>query len=301
MRVSLPLRNRERSTEQEGLGMNVVRRPRSIASLLVSALCLFGAWNAHSRCQAGLVIGSFDLARGGHGSIADSPELDIELLRGVIRLLVDDVAFTSSAELTESFLNTVDVLVLASNYTSSSAVTPLSPAEQAAMFNYVVGGGDLILAMENIELSGTADITHESFLDPFGMSITGVVPGITTANLLEPDHPIFHGEAGVFSTFELSRTGWFDELGPYARSLAESVVNQQPVMALIDRNVIAPGSGRVLITADTQIWERDINLTGNMVLYFAAVPEPDSLALGTLGGVLALGFVALRRRDALAR
>lgn len=261
---------------------------------------LLGVAMVAQGARAELVIGSFDLARGGRASLVDSPDLDIMLMRGVASLLLTDESFVSAPELTPEFLSTVDVLVMPSNFTSSSAVTPLSPAEQAAMFNFVVGGGSLILAMENIELSPTADVTHESFLDPFGMSITGVVPGVTLANALEPDHPIFAGDFGLFPSYETSRTGWLDELGPYARPLAESTINQEIVMAIIDRHVIAPGSGRVLITADTQLWERDINLTSNMVVYMASVPEPGTLGAGALGAWIAAAWGVrhrhLRRR-----
>jgi hypothetical protein len=275
---------------------------RQLLSVLVCTT-LLGIAPKHS--QAEMVFGGFDFSRGGFGSLAESPELELELLRGVIRIVIDDEVFTSSPTLTPAYLDTVDVLVLSSiyaGYSPTQVVTPLSADEQAALFNYVLGGGHVLLAVEDDLFDVNADLTHESFLDPFGISATGQIQGspytlYSTGRATDLTHPIFHGPLGdFFDPFEMHAAGWLDHLGPYARPIAESDVNHFPVLAVIDRNAIAPGSGKVVIGTDTHLWMSDINMVGNLALYFAT-PEPTGISIAAFGGALLLGE-ALRRRRA---
>jgi len=251
-------------------------------------------------CGAGIVIGSFDEVRGRVGSL-DHPTN--QLVRGVIGLLLEGESFRSSSELTPQFLNEVDVLALSAYYSFGQSVVPLSASEQDALFDFVRRGGNLLLTMENIDQSPIADASHESFLDPFGMSITGNLGPSELASqgiVTELGHPIFRGPLGNFSTFEMHSGGWLDDLGPHAHSLAESVVNQQPLVAVIERNALGPGSGRVVVSSDTYIWQSDINMTGNLVLYLA-VPEPDAGLIAVAGGALILFAMILGRRNGCPR
>ena len=271
------------------------RSPRVRKLLVLAALlgpCLVARWS-----QAAPVIGGWDFARGGVSSVKDSPAL------GTLRTLIQNVApgttLTTTNTLTPAYLATVDSMFLSAPTDTDTVTTPLSAAEQTALFDFVSAGGTLAIVVEN-ELVGPGtdgDITFESYLDPFGLDVTGR-SNATTATVIDAAHLVTNGPYGSFAQFATSFSGWFDNLGPYAHALATDDDSGLPVLAVIEQGAISPTSGRVWLIADghqaidPSILNAEILLQNGM--YYLLVPEPAS---GVYAGMLmAVATVASGRR-----
>jgi hypothetical protein len=274
--------------------MKITIRASLVVAILLSCHFL-AAQTAH-----GVVIGGFDLSRGGVGSLSDAPEN--APFRDLIEVIAPSAVFTSTSELTPAYLSTIDVLLLAANTGSTTTISPLSAAEQTAMFNFVAGGGNLGVLTEREPQGGPGgDASRESLLDPFGMDTSGdyLAPAATFTN---PNHPVADGPFGAITQFAIDAAGGYTDLGPYATALATEDFTDVPVLAVIERNVIAPGSGRALFLADGhtdafaafnfgELW-------GNGYAYL--VPEPSSATLA-IAGCLACSCLLVRRGLRAAR
>lgn len=207
-----------------------------------AALALAAASIAHG--QDGLVIGGFDLDRGGILSITDG-DLMLDLREAIERSFAG-VELVSAPALTPEFLSTVDVVFLSSVHTTSTGIIPLSPDEQDALLGFVsAGGGAFILTDGNGEQS--VQIANESLLSVFDVHSTGSLGSLG----VEPvDHPIWDGPYGEPGGFALLCTATFDDLGPFAASLGAGV-DGKVGLAVIEREAIGPDGGAVVLTADT--------------------------------------------------
>ncbi len=198
-----------------------------------------------------LALGGFDLARGGSNSLADGTQA--AAIRGSITSAYPAATFTSTATLTAEYLASIDVLVLWSASDATTGITPLSAAEQSALRAFVEMGGTAILLVDNDQFAGGgSDAINESLLDPFGIDVTGqVAASESTADVIDPAASLLTaGPAGTIGQYATSFPGWFDQLGPFAASIARLQANNQPVLAQIDPGRLAPGSGRVVLSSD---------------------------------------------------
>jgi hypothetical protein len=191
--------------------------------------------------------------------------------------------------LTPEFLSQLDVAILITA-TPSGTIQGLSSAEQTNLFDFVLAGGNAVILGEG----GWSNVVAEqTFFTPFGVSETGRIFQNVPAYPLDPNvHPITNGPFGVVTEAVTTNTGWFDDLGPWAQPVL-LLPNGYPVMAVIERDAIAPGSGRVVLTADGQLLNNSLPLFQNVAAYM--VPEPASRAL-LVTGLFALAAVALDRR-----
>ena len=155
---------------------------------------------------------------------------------------------TASSSLDPAYLSTINVLVISSAYLgANAAIAPLSAAEQTALVNFILGGGSAILVSDN-DLAYKA--ASNSFNNPFGVDVTGTLAGVVTGTVTNPSHPVTNGPFGAPTVFTAVYAGYFESLGVNATSLATFDANGQPGVAVIDRNVLAPGSGSVVFFSD---------------------------------------------------
>jgi hypothetical protein len=271
----------------------ILHRVRNLFVLAAFMIpCLVSRWS-----QAAPVIGGWDLARGGVSSVKDSPAL------GTLRTLIQNVApgatLTTTNTLTPEYLATVDSMFLSAPTDTDTVTTPLSAAEQTALFDFVSAGGTLAIVVEN-ELVGPGtdgDITFESYLDPFGLDVDGR-SNATTATVIDGAHLVTNGPYGSFAQFATSFSGWFDNLGPYAHALANDDDSGLPMLAVIEQGAISPTSGRVWLIADghqaidPSILNAEILLQNGM--YYLLVPEPASSVYA--GMLMVVAIVAGGRR-----
>jgi hypothetical protein len=199
------------------------------------------------------------------------------------------VEFATTNTLDDEFLSNIDVLLLTSASSGTTAVAPLSTAEQGALLGFVNRGGGVLVFAENAGW----EPTNESFLDSFGLDSAGQTgdPPFGGASVAMR-HPITDGPFGWISTFMTWDGGWFDSVGP-ATPLASLDLNGQIALAVLNRGQLVNGSGAVVFFSDTSmIWdgyltEANKNLILNSIAFVA--PEPCTLAL------LVMGSASMRR------
>ena len=249
------------------------------------------------------VIGSFDNARGGVGSIefgSDSGDF-----RAHVSATFPSISFSSTNTLTDSYLNSVDVLVLGVVAGPTTPISPLSASEQTALLNFVTGGGSALLFTDNafqFELAG------DSLVGPFGLDAGGAIGASPDASVIAT-HPVTDGPFGTVSTIETLFPGWFPSLGPNATELAQLDSNGEAFAAVIAPNTLAPGSGSVVLYSDVLYVDAVYNLGTNVELIdnsleFAGlnaspIPEPTTMAIWGLG-VLGMASYEWRRRRKVA-
>ena len=260
-------------------------------------LVLSIALATNSSARAGITVGSFDAARAGFANLADG--LFTSQLRASLYANFPGATIATTPTLTPAFLSSVDVMIVASA-NSGGGITPLSAAEQLALFNHVQGGGTaVILADEYVDHTSA-----QSLLTPFGITMADdLETGLQYGTILNPSHPIFDGPFGVQSEFAVLGAGIFTDLGPYATSLSTMNSTGFPILAAIEAGAIGPGSGRVIVMADATPFADPIAdgyfseaevLFLNTIAYL--VPEPSSVALAG-AGLLAVVVVAWRRQS----
>ncbi len=241
---------------------------------------------------AGLVFGGFDTTRAGTFSLAGGSHQ--AALRADLLAARPNATFVGSTTITPAFLNGVDVLYLSSPRGTAQTVTPLTVAEQSALMNFVTAGGQAVIAVDNDSFGGAGtDLVTESFLDPFGLDVTGTLVNYQDGTLTNPAHPVINGPAGIVSGFRTLYPGWFDVLGPHAEALGTLNANGEVALAVINAGVLSPGSGGVVFASDNAPFTNLFNLLDeldNRVLASNAMllPEPGMAAcLWFLAGVAA--------------
>jgi hypothetical protein len=65
--------------------------------------------------------------------------------------------------------------------------------------------------------------------------------------------------------------------------------NNQPLLAVLPEGALGPGSGRVVLAADSDIYTENLNLIFNTVGYL--VPEPSTIVLAGIGAIGLLAAV----------
>ncbi len=238
---------------------------------------------------AAVQVGGFDLGRGGPYSMSSGAYT--APLRTLLSGTFAGTTFSGSGTLTPAYLSTVDLLVITTAYSDSQGVVPLSPAEQSALVSFVQGGGRALILGERNDLGAA---TNQSLMNPFGLNIIGATFSDPTATVLNPlSVPFTAGPYGVVSTLSTTNPGWFDTVG-VATTVALLDSNSQPLLAYFPENTLAAGSGRVIFSADSDIYTSNVPLILNSFVYLS-VPEPSSVVLAMIG-VCASGLMVLRQR-----
>ena len=230
------------------LRLRSLRRPVRIASVGLAALV---AADASSQ----LVIGGFDATRGGSLSIVNGGAT--QPLRDSISAAFPGTTFSGAALLTPAYLAGVDIVFLSSATGGNSAITPLSPAEQAALSAFVLAGGRAILATDNDTFAGGAsDPANESLVDPFGIDCVGTgLPWSQIATVASPaDSPVTSGPFGTVEFFQVGWSGSYDGVPPTAQALATVVELQRPGLLVIPFGALGPSSGAVMAFADSTMF-----------------------------------------------
>jgi hypothetical protein len=195
-----------------------------------------------------LTIGGFDASRGGPGSF---PSGDFFAdARAAVTETLPAVAFSAFSTLTQQATADVEVLVLSSMAGEASAIAPLSSQEQSALTSFVEAGGCAILLLDNDSFATDASQANASLADPFGMVVSGTLPGPLIAMVPDPSlSPVTAGPNGKVSSFIQSAPGGLTGLGPYATPLATNALGY--ALALVGRDLLAAGSGPVVAFSDT--------------------------------------------------
>lgn len=271
-----------------------------LASVFLLATCVFQC----SPVAQATVIGAFGPPRVAQDSLV-SGHLPADM-RNLILSNFPGTSFATSPTLTPEFLSSIDLLMIATAKGNDTSIAPLTNSEQSALFEFVRAGGDALLMTEGLS---TYVVAAQSIAASFGMTVvndglSGILPCLPT----DSSHPLFDGPFGNQGYLAVYGSGVFSDLGPYATSVANMVENGQPVAAIIEAGAIEPGSGRVLLLADTHLFigqdyggflhVHEPFLLNSFAYLTAPVPEPDALIIG-LTALGALMLTTARRCNAM--
>ncbi|MBL9123078.1 MAG: PEP-CTERM sorting domain-containing protein [Planctomycetaceae bacterium] len=264
------------------------------AMILASLSCL--------PADAALVVGAFDASRAGAANVT-SGDFSTESM-SLLQAEFVGTTFATSPSLTPEFLAGVDILILTPASSATTAIAPLSTDEQDALLGFVKAGGRALLLAEGENPFIPVAATYMAL---FGVTLvddglTGLHPGESIA----PAHPIINGPFGEVAGALFYGHGKFSDLGPYATPLAKVSSNGDITLAAIESGALGPGSGRVVLMADsTPFFDSDDGgffvLGEHQALFlntiqFLSVPEPTTQHLLAVGGGLAAIGAALGRR-----
>lgn len=269
-------------------------RPARWLATRGALLALLGmTWQ--SSLVSGAVVGGWDVTRGGQYSVAEGSK--VATIRSSLLSMFPGTTLTGSPTLTPAYLSTLDSIILTSASSDSSAVSPLSLAEQTALRNFVLSGHRALILGERSDFSAA---TNATLVDPFGVHISGTAMGHFPASPINPlGNPIMNGPFGVVGPLTTINPGWFDTPLSGAQDLAHLDFNNQPILALFDTGAFGPGSGSVIVSADSDLYTENPLLIVNTFSYLVAVPEPSTMQLGVIA-IVVLGAIparaALRRR-----
>lgn len=260
---------------------------------LVGISILFVLSSVSSSLLHAATIGTFDSSRGGAANLVDGAITS--LARASLAVNFPDATIASAPTLTPSFLAGLDLLIVSSARDGSSGISPLSAAEQAALFDFVLAGGSAMLLAEVY----VDDASAQSLVGTFGMSVVddGLI-GLQPGTIQNPGHPVFDGPYGVQPFVAVYGAGVFTDLGPYANSLATMDANGLPIIATIESGVLGPGSGRVFIMADAtpfadpiaQGYFAESEVVFLNTVHYLMVPEPATGLLLTMAMFILAGW-----------
>jgi len=261
----------------------IVRSPR-LATLLIAGVISLTATVA----SAAPIIGAFAAPRSGPENLLDSAPFIAA--KSLFAPQFPGITYQSTQQLTPSFLSGISVLILSTTGGDASIPTALSGSEQLALLNYVLAGGSALIMGEG---GFDNDVVEQSFFAPFGMHDTGRIFGTVPVKAVTPNNnPITNGPYGLYSTGNGLNVGWFDNLGAHAKPVV-TLQNGLPVIAMIPRGALGPGSGAVVLTADSQTLQISQPLIQNTAQFL--VPEPTTGALAMFGLAVCV-FGVWRRR-----
>ncbi len=221
-------------------------------------------------------VGGFDADRGGGLSLKSGSYLN------TVRAYMPGACtapftISESAMLTPKYLEGVDVLVVSSVRTFQTGISPLSTVEQAAMTQFALAGGGLIIFADNSEFGAHDPTTpNGSLLGPFGFGIDTVTAWPDPVTSTDPS-PV---TAGV-PNFNVLLGGRFDVVPVNAQVLARLDSDQSPILCAIRRGTLGPGSGPVVVFADVSLitdtfivpWE-GAALLNNALTFVSPEPTP---------------------------
>ena len=124
-----------------------------------------------------ITIGGFDASRGGECSVAAGSYL-VNFRNQLVTANFPGVTFvlTGAPMLTPAYLATLDILFIASPFSYTSAITPLSQAEQEAVSAFIQGGGRFLISSDNPGFGGAnTQNANNSVLGPVHMTAGGTI------------------------------------------------------------------------------------------------------------------------------
>jgi hypothetical protein len=203
-------------------------------------------------------------------------------MRSTLTTNFPGTTFTSLPTLTLS-LGSYDLIVL-TRFNAQS----LQTAEQTAIRNYVLGGGNLLYVGEAF-----AGVSNDTFTLPFGIAM---VPDTTTniplafATYTNPTHPFLNGPFGA-------------PPNPPSGSVAAQITTLGPTVEMarwngggvaisaFDRNTIGPGAGFGIFLTDVNMMTpgRYAPEVDPMVSNALATPEPSTVVCLAFGALACLG------------
>ncbi|APZ93100.1 putative Ig domain-containing protein [Fuerstiella marisgermanici] len=221
----------------------VPNRPPVIISSPVTQTTLFGAT---PQVNIPTTIGVWNATRAGIDLNFDTGT-ELEDLRDDLSASFPNGTLIGTSRLGDEFLSGVDVLALHAAASGFTEISPLTAAEQTALFNFVRDGGSAILLPDN---DGDFAAFSDSILAPFGMDTSGVISFLNRADITAPEHPIFKGPFGEVTGFDTWFPSQIVNFGAYATSVA-ALSGNRSVGAVIEPGAIAEGSGGVVVFSDT--------------------------------------------------
>jgi hypothetical protein len=213
---------------------------------------------------------------------------DFYMTQATSDVLAQGHTLISIDEFSPSSLTGMDVAFVGLGNSGIYGALPAS--EVTSLYNFVSGGGSLILFGENIYY----DSFQNSVASAFGVSYNSDYYEGSFSYTCNTSHPIMQGPYGEVASYSigLGGGGKIKDLGPYAVSL----INEQrgdSVAAIIDNGVLCDGSGLVIFLTGVGGFKDDSRavpegywnsaLWNNIFAY--SVPEPASLFLLGFGGL----------------
>jgi hypothetical protein len=274
--------------------------PRETVKSLQQSVVMFGIASLLivADAQAGLRIGVFAAPRGGGYALVGGTAGDYGAQAAAyINAHLPGVQLVGGQTLNDSFLNSVDILLLNAS-TSLNSNLSLTLEEQAALLGFVKSGKGAVLLADGFFPGG------ETLSTPFGATVGYFTTGQSA--VVQPNHPVANGPYGTISVFTTDPVGFstsFIDPGPYATVIANGGANALglPVILAVPENALAPGSGRVVLFSDAGTILVSIQNNDGLLLNSIAyvVPEASSIGLLSLAGATA-ACVAIRGRRRLA-
>ncbi len=181
-------------------------------------------------------------------------------------LLNDGHAIMSAESFASAALSNQEVIILG---LFDPGMT-LTATEQTSLLNFVRGGGALIYMGDNDRFA----TSNASVAGMFGVTYSNDPSATTASVIINPNHPILNGPAGVVSEYDGSGNakgffGGIDRLGPHAHALLGT--GNRTMVAVIERDVLQPGSGPVVFLSDVNgfmdVGVGGINRGDNAVLF----------------------------------
>jgi hypothetical protein len=267
-----------------------VRIPRgAFALLLIFAPVLW--W---PRPASALIIVAWNETRGGVSSLAD--DAGFASTRSMIATNFPGSSIVGVSTLTSAALTGADVVWIGSATGSTTAITPLSAAEQSAMLGFVQAGGTAVLFGENDTFAGGASPTaNNSLFTSFSAHNTGTLTNTQAYSFPSPSSFPLVGPWGTVTALSSGFPGWFDSLPAAASVVATLTANGQDVIASLPKDALDPGSGRAWFFGDTGSQSAGGVQAGQWNTLYAnilsGVPEPATLSVFAV----ALGLLVCRR------
>ena len=177
-------------------------------------------------------IGGFDASRSVAMSFAEGSLLTTlrASIPGGCRPLV--ASMTGAPVLTASYLGTLDTVVISCVGDTQHGITPLSSAEQNALYDFVLAGGGLVIFADNDSTYGSSPTSpNGSCVGPFGFTVTGTA-GWPDQATLNPGALLAVGPYGTYGDFTTFLGGWISVIPPVG-SLATLASNGQVALAVI--------------------------------------------------------------------
>ena len=210
-------------------------------------------------------VGVFDEARGGNFNFADSSaQAD---LRSALKTSFPNMVFLRTSELDASFFESVDLVMLSSAKTNTRATDALSADEQLGLKAFVEVGGGALIFVDNDSFAGReSDLVNESFLDPFGLDVSGTLKGEQSVVVLPLDNPVTNGSFGRSEKLNTLFPGYFESLGRPALNLAMLDDNGEAALAYLMRGALEVGSGGVSFFSDVNLTADSFDENASLVI-----------------------------------
>jgi len=125
----------------------------------------------------------------------------------------------------------------------------LTAAERTAVESFVRRGGALIYLGDNDHFA----VPNASVAGVFGLTYSADAAATSASSIPDSGHPIIDGPAGRVTVYDGSGNvpgffGGIDQLGPYAHAVLRTAT--RTVVAVIERDVLQPGSGPVVFISE---------------------------------------------------